>query len=308
MIKDLLRYLWKFIDNKRGEAGDPPAGDPPAGDPPAGDEPPAGDPPEWVGFLPEEAAKDPAVTKYKTPDEFYKGYKNVQEIAGKKGVIVPDENASPEDREKFFNSIGRPESADEYKFNEVKDLHQAIENPEEISKGLAATFHEAGLTNAQADSLNNQFLSLLNESAKQQEAKQQEAMQATEAELRKEWGDKFDANKAMVGKVAKTMLSEEEIASLGGAEGIGNNPVFNKLVYSLASQLSEDTLKNIQPTSQTKTGTTAEEAKAAISAMETNKDSEDYKALYNERDPRHSEVVQKRLDLYKQAYGEGAAA
>lgn len=297
----IMRYLkpmFKMLFNERGEVTvtDPPVTDPPAGDPPA-----------WIDVLPEEAQKDPNITKYKTPEDFYKGYKSQTELLGRKGVIVPKDDAAPEEKEKFYNALGRPDKPEGYKFTAVENVHAAIKNPAEITQGLAMEFHKQGLNNAQADYFNKQFIDLLNQSAILQEKKQTEAMQATETTLRKDWGADYDKNKAQVGKVVAGILTPEELQKVGGAEGLGNNPVINKLIYKLASQLSEDAIKNIAaaPTTGGATGgnESTEQAKKKIEAtLALNSEDRKKHAYFNENDPKHHDAVQEMARLYGIAY------
>jgi hypothetical protein len=264
-------------------------------------------PEEMRATIPEEITKDPNITKYKDTTEFLKGHVNLAKKIGEKGVIIPKEGAAPEEMEKFYNSLGRPEKPELYKLGTVEGLHESIKSTPESTAAFQALSHKLGLTQGQADGINKTLMQAVNQVVIQHEKKQQEAMQTTEAALRQEWGDKFDANKSIVGKVALQVLGEEGIKSLGGAEGLGNNPQFNKLIYKLASQLSEDSMKNIS--SGTKTGqggsVSPEQAIAEIKKIENDKDSELSKAFWDEKHPQHKDVVKKRQELYAIAYPEG---
>lgn len=264
--------------------------------------PDAGD---WIKSLPEAAQNDPDVTKYKTSEDFYKAYVEKREMIGKKGIIPPKEGASEDEWGKYYNSLGRPEKAEGYQLTVPEGLHESIKITEESQSVYKQMAHDLGLTQKQADGMNSLLMQAVDSVVKNHEKKQTEAMQATEAELRKEWSENFDANKTLVGKVATQILGTDGIEKLGGAEGLGNNPYFNKLIYSLASKLSEDTINNIPAISQTNIGNAGEmsesDAKKGLEEMNT-KGSDFYKDLYENTGPAHDAAVERKNKIFKTLY------
>lgn len=259
----------------------------------------------WIKTLPEAAQKDPDMQKYKSMDDFYKSYAEQRKLVGEKGIIKPKDDAGDEEWNKYYNSLGRPEKPEGYQLTVPEDLHESIKMTEDSATTYKEMAHQLGLTQKQADGMNSLLLQAVDSVVKNHEKQQTEAMQATEAALRKEWAGDFDANKALVGKVATQILGAEGIEKLGGAEGLGNNPYFNKLIYSLASKISEDTLKNIPPLSQTNEGNVGEmsesDAKKALEEMNT-KGSDFYKALYEQTGPEHDAAVEKQNKIFKTLY------
>lgn len=88
-----------------------------------------------------------------TYNELFKKLDGAQTLIGKKAVGVPDATATPEDIEKFYNSL-RPAKAEEYELPAAKEGQKA--DPA-VLKSVQSMFHEAGLSKAQASKLATKF-------------------------------------------------------------------------------------------------------------------------------------------------------
>lgn len=259
--------------------------------------------PEWVSTLPEEAQKDPNILKYKTSDDFYKGYKNQVELIGKKGVIVPDDKTTPEDREKFLNAIGRPEKPEGYKLSKIDGLHKAIEITPESMAGFQTVVHKIGLTNTQADEINKFQIQVLNQSVVQQEKAEQKKEMDGETALRKDWGQDYDKNMQTITKFLMKAGGQEAVDSIGGGSGIKKNPIVAKALAEIFSQLNEDSIKFVGGNS-TGAGTggneTKEEALAKIKKMQEAPDFASILTNTNHKD--NKSLNAERIRLHKIAY------
>jgi len=261
---------------------------------------------KWYDNLGEEAGKDTNITKYKTSEDFYKGYKSQVEMIGKKGIIPPGENSTPEEKETYLNALGRPEAPEGYKIDTIEGLHESISITPESSAEFQAAAHKMGFTNQQANDLNSWYLNAVSEQAKQSAVAETDAMQKAETTLRAEWGEKFDANKQMVASMVLNAGGQEAIDAMGGVDGIGNNPVVLKTLGKIAGLLSEDQIGNLKPVGQQVGGNESQQdASTKINAMNTDKDSPWHKALWDESDLKHDQAVSERNRLYKIAYPGG---
>lgn len=262
----------------------------------------------WMDVFPETAQSDPDMQKYKSADDFYKSYKSQNELVGRKGIIIPKENDDTKVWDAAYKALGRPDDPSGYKINPVEGLHPSINSSQEGIAEFQAVAHKYGLNQQQANGINETLMKAVNQIVVDHEAKQQAAMQQTEAQLRQEWGSKFDSNKSLVGKVALKVLGKEGIDALGGADGLGNNPYFNKLIYNLASQLSEDTINRVPSMSQSGPSVgdmSVDQAKRELEDMQE-PTSNAYKALFDERHPKHDEIVEKRKKIYEVLYGQSS--
>ena len=215
---------------KRARFEDPPAGDPPAG---GG----GGGLPDFESLPIPENFKDSAVGKYQNIGELIKGYDNAQKLIGAKGVILPTEKSTPEEVEKFYNTLGRPEKADGYKFSPIENLHPNIKITPEDEGVFRTIMHKAGIPQKQADSLRKEYFGLASQMLSKQDEAITSGRKTAETALRQEWGADYDAN------LQKT---QRLIDKFGGKDGrtafgeLGNNPHVLKTLATIAKQLSED--------------------------------------------------------------------
>lgn len=309
---DFKKHFFGMIFNKRGETGGEAGGSGEGAGEGAGAGAGAGEggvTPSWLDSLPEEARTDPNITKFKTSEDFYAGYKNQVEMIGKKGIIVPDANSTPEDKEKFLNALGRPSTQDGYKLETPQGLHESIKVTPESTAAFNAMAHKHGLTNEQANGLNQHLMQIVNQATVDMEKRDNDAVQVAETALRQKWGADYDRNKSLVSDGIMKVGGQEAIDAMGGENGLGNNPVVLDTLAKILSQLGEDAISNIafKGTSEgnAEGNETAEQAQVKVKAMNEDKSNEWNKSLWDEKDPKHKEAVAERNRLYKIAYPSG---
>lgn len=74
----------------------------------------------WFNQLDEEYRTNPNVQKYGSMNELAKGLINAQAVIGKKGIIRPGEDATPEEMGSYFDSLGRPTEASAYEYTPIE--------------------------------------------------------------------------------------------------------------------------------------------------------------------------------------------
>ena len=184
-----------------------------------------------------ETFKDSPVGKYKTVGELAKGYTEAQKLIGAKGVILPGEKATPEEVEKFYNTLGRPEKPDGYKLSPLEKLHPELKITPESEAGFKALVHKHGLTAKQADGLYKEYFGMISQSLTKRDEGMLASKHEAEKALRTDWGANYDKNLAG----AKRLI--DKFGGEGGREGfgdIGNNPKVLKTLANIAKQFSED--------------------------------------------------------------------
>lgn len=213
----------------REEAGNGEGGGPPA-------------PPEWLATAPEEYQKDPHIAKYKTQEEFFKAEKSQRELLGRKGVILPTEKATPEERAAFYNQLGRPEKPEGYKLTLPEKLPAGFSVTPEFQAKAAAMAHKWGMSQAQAQEMVSDFLADAANNHVQQMKMSADARNAAGTELRNKWGAKYDENFAKAGKAIKAFGGDELLAELGE---LGNRPRVVEAWASVGDKISEDKMPNL---------------------------------------------------------------
>ena len=258
----------------------------------------------WIDTLPDEIKSsigdedraDPAVTKYKNLPELVKGYRNTVQLVGKKGVIIPDEKATPEEVDSFqntvFKAIGRPDKADGYKLSDIKDLHPSLKPTPESQKEFFDAAHKLGFSNKQADQLNSWYLGKLSKAIGDQEKAFEESKTKAVNDLRNEWGKDFDSNLGL----AKTFVEK-----IGGTQALdafgdlGNNPAVLKVLAVAGKAFSEDGFGKF---GQQPGGGDAQSAIDAVLA-DGGRNGKREHPYWNEKHPDHSKWVGPQGELQK---------
>ena len=175
--------------------------------------------------------------KYKTIGEAFKGGAEVEKLVGAKGVIVPGEKATPEEWDKFHNTIGRPEKPDGYKLSPIENLHSELKITPEVEIGFKTLAHKHGLTGRQADGLYKEYFGMISNSLTQRDEKTSAEKHTAETALRNEWGGDFDLNL----NKAKRLIEKYGGANARESFGeLGNNPMVLKTLANIAKKFSED--------------------------------------------------------------------
>jgi len=198
----------------------------------------------WHDSLPEELKNDKSLTKFKDVPSLAKSYLEAQKTTSKalnaKGVIIPGENATPEEISEYRKALGVPATADGYEL-ESPTLPEGMVVDEAKAKKLAEIAHSKGISKEAfqelAKAYNAEQIAAF-EAQKQEQA--QKIIDAT-AEMKKEWGRNFEKNLAQ---------SEAAIVSIFGPEfnqflqenGLGSDTRLIKGMFKASQNMSEHQL------------------------------------------------------------------
>jgi hypothetical protein len=182
-----------------------------------------------VGYVQNKGFKDPA--------QVVESYRNLEKLLGAdragRTVVLPGENASPEDMAAFYNKLGRPDTPDNYKL-----AIPEVGGDPAFAKAAAAKMHELGLSTKQGQELVNWWNGTMGDSAKQSEAAKLQAFQADEAALKAEWGAAHDQKVVVAKNVASSLgLDAPTIDKLQAA--LGHKGVM-QLLDKIGSKAGED--------------------------------------------------------------------
>lgn len=205
---------------------------------------PAQEPRSGLDFIPEAFKSEGWATKYKTPEDFFKGVSHMNKMMGQKqiveGIRPPSQESPPEEWESFFNQIGRPESPEKYQLPEDIQAAEGIDLVTE-KQAFTALAHKNGLTQKQAEGLFKDYVSNLNESfSKSQEATTQNFEQA----LKEAFPEDPQAGLAAAKRAAKALNLGNKLDEAK----LSTNPLVLQLCAKLGEFVGEDSfLKGNQP-------------------------------------------------------------
>ena len=198
--------------------------------------------PAWTSQLPADLKDNAAFTSYKTIGDLAKSHLELggklKEFDGMKAKLadsipkLPD-NATDEDKNLYYNALGRPEKATDYEFDGED------KNAPEWTNFWKQQFHGMGLTKAQAKSLSAQWNGQVQKMVEAHNASMQKEMAEAETKLRTEWGDKYDTNVELAKRLYNKHLGAEFDKDF--ANGNGQNR-FNMIRYliKMAALTGED--------------------------------------------------------------------
>lgn len=230
---------------------------------------------------------------WKDPGEVVRSYQNLEKLFGadKAGntVVLPKADATPEEMNAFYQKLGRPAEAKDYKLAVPEGSDPAY------ASAAAEKFYELGLTAKQAEALvewNNSYLSNFQQQTEQQRV---EAFQKEHADLKAEWGMKFDENLVVAkNTVANLGLDAKTIDAMEQAMG-------HKAVMSLLAKIGSKTGEADFVSGDTQGFSASMTPAQAKAAIQSKMDDRSFVSKYLAKD---AEAVAEMQRLHKFAYPE----
>jgi len=194
---------------------------------------------DWRAQLPDELKSHPSLQKFNSPADLFKSYVSLESMLGKNKVPIPDENASPEEWDKFYEKLGRPKTPDEY---EIK--LDGVQANEEFLNNYKQWAHKVGLNKQQAAELAKHYAEFENQYVARLQQDFISRVKEAKMNLANEWGQNYERNVKAAERAL--MAAANEIDGLQDwleASGAKADPVFVKLMHFFGRGLAEDTLK-----------------------------------------------------------------
>jgi len=191
--------------------------------------------PDWAKAM---GLPDGFASKFKTVDGALKSYANLEKSLGSSNkVTIPSENASKEEIALFRSKLGVPEKATDYKIEKPAGLPDELWGAERVT-AYQNKAHEIGLSAKQASELAKWQADQLGgdyaTNSKALEARRDSAV----AELKKDWGNNYDANLALAERGAAAAGISADVLKTNPE--LSNNPHFIKAMQAVALKLGED--------------------------------------------------------------------
>jgi hypothetical protein len=234
-----------------------------------------------ASWIPQDLRGNASLTKFKTADEALKAYVNIESAFGKKFEEHLKPDADPAVQARIRTAMGVPEAANGYEDVKVPEGYQ-------VDTGIVGSFKEtafkAGLSKAQANSLQEWFIGQHLEQNTNLAASKVAEKEAALVELDKRWGAAKSRNVAMI---------QQLVAEHGGADvkaaldetGAGNDPRVLEFLARMAGKMAEDNL--ITPTAG---GLTVADA---LKEMQTIRATDQKGAYWNKDHAGHKAAVER---------------
>jgi hypothetical protein len=246
--------------------------------------PPAEPAADWKEtHIPEKYRNDPYINLFQDAESFMEGVRGLKSLAGKKGLERPVDGATEQEWSDYWQAIGRPTSPDDYKYEPLKDsANQPLyEFSDDMLKPIKEKMFEAGLTNDQVQANLDIYANLqIADAQAKAEAAANERMQ-TVGNLRKEWGEQTDSNLNR----AYNILDHLGLGEFAANHGLEANETLLRAMHALSGEYSEAVIGK---------GGSTKTVQSELAELEASP------AYHNANDPKHKEVIARRLALIKQ--------
>lgn len=192
---------------------------------------------DWKASLSDEIRNEKSLENISDIESLAKSFVHAQKLVGADKIPVPNKFATEDDWNKVYEKLGRPKSADEYKFNLPED--KTVD--EAALKGFAQQAHKLGLLPGQADGVVKFYNDMIGAELADANSVAVAAREKATSELKQEWGQAYDQKIAAANNVVRSVLPDGFMSmQMEDGSKLGDNPVVIKAFAMLAEKMGED--------------------------------------------------------------------
>lgn len=265
-------------------------------------------PTDWRAGLPPELQKESVFESIKGKDWaeagpiLAKGYHSAQKMVGADKLVLPTKDSTPEQIADFRKKLGVPDKFTDYAVALPEGLTE-----DKLDKKLLDTWrerlHKQGVPKAAAEGIIKDYLTdNVGFEAEKTKAAEKQRLD-WDLELKQKFGTDYDKN-INLARHALAEFVDPKLTEWLDSTGAGNHPAVVEFFAKVGKGLSDDVIRSGSGTGGGGPPKTAAAAEALLNSRFN--DQEWYKALHDEKSPRHEAVVKERMELFKQAYPSGA--
>jgi len=193
---------------------------------------------DWKASLSEEVRSDKSLENIKDIEGLAKSYVHAQKMVGSDKIPVPNKYATEDDWNAVYEKLGRPKTADGYKFDLPQD-----KQVDEVSLKFSSQAHKLGLLPSQAQGMVKFYNEITAKSLQDADNKALAARETSTKELKQEWGQAFDQKVSQAATLAKSVGATELLdTNLADGTKLGDHPVMIKAFAELANKMGEDSI------------------------------------------------------------------
>jgi|TARA_R100001129_G_scaffold142319_1_gene103504 hypothetical protein len=194
---------------------------------------------DWKASLSEAIRSDKSLENIKDIEGLAKSYVHAQKMVGADKIPVPNKYATDKDWDAVYEKLGRPKSADGYKF----DLPQDKKVDEASLKEFSTQAHKLGLLPGQAQGMVKFYNEMTAKSLQDADGKALAAREASEKALKQEFGQAYDQKVTQAATLAKSVGATDILnRNLEDGTKLGDHPDMIKVFAQLASKMGEDSI------------------------------------------------------------------
>lgn len=209
---------------------------------------PAYEGPEWLAKYSDDVKNERALWKYQNDEAATRALISAQRLIGLEKVPRPKGEFDPSNPDwgSFLDAMGRPKSADEYKFEEAK-LPEGVTYDTNLEGKFKSVAHMAGLNGKQAAMMRDMFVAYQSETIGAAQTEYKQSREAATAELQKELGSAYEPY-VNAAKTALKEYADEKFVGFLEESGLGNHPEMVRIFGKIGKEtLGETKLKSGSP-------------------------------------------------------------
>ena len=199
---------------------------------------------KWYDGLSDDLKTNPTLQKYKTQEDAHKAHLELSTLLGNDKIAIPKDEKDLVAIEQFNKKFGIPMTVDGYEIT-APAPPVGMENMEFGLDGFKEVAHRRGLSTVQAQGLAEDYVAMLGSIKAESEKQYIEILEATKADLTKEWGLKFDEKIKLGQNVMNTFTDDKEEFDHINAL-IGHDPKAQRWLAKIGGALGEGTLGRME--------------------------------------------------------------
>ena len=254
---------------------------------------------DWLDSIEESLKTEPSLSDIRDVNSLAKSYVHAQKMIGADKIVMPSDKSTDDEWNDFYEKLGRPEKY-EIKHPELKE---GIDfDPGALSE-LEGIMHNAGLSQTQAQSIIDGYWGMITDQYDSLVEQAEADQEASQEELRKEFGRAFDQKVALAKRAAEEFGGKPFLQWLEKS-GQGDNSALVRMLANAGAQMSESGAMTGEGSQGfALTPTSAKQEIGRLTGAQTFMNQ-----YYDSEEPGHAQAVEKMQGLYQFAYPEEVAS
>nr|BAR32734.1 capsid assembly protein [uncultured Mediterranean phage uvMED] len=246
---------------------------------------------DWKANLSDEIRADKSLENINDIESLAKSYVHAQKLVGSDKIPVPNKHATEKDWDAVYEKLGRPKTAEEYKFNLPED--QKVD--EAALKNFSTQAHKLGLLPGQAEGMVKFYNEMIGNELAQADSLASSQREKAITELKTEWGPAYDQKLQQANNVVSSVFPQGFMnTNLADGTKLGDHPAVIKAFADLAGKMGEDNIVQASgPTMMTPRQIDKEIASLQAPGS----------AYWDKNHPNHQIAVEEVQALFEQKHG-----